>query len=277
MLKAGFITVLLFFLYGCAVERNDYSYGYYTGIKNPRVTRDPVPPPARSDTPATVERSVIPNSGYHHVEKGDTLYSIAWQYGHDVRDVANWNNIRAPYTIYPGDRIHVTRPTGITRKKVTPRPAPRYSPPKSTAAKRPRTESVTKRTKSTNYKGKITWQWPAKGKIISTFSARDSGKKGIDIAGRSGQRVYAAADGEIVYSGSGLRGYGKLIIIKHNDTYFSAYAHNKRLHVKEDQVVRKGQHIADMGSSETNRAMLHFEVRRNGKPVDPLRYLPKRR
>ena len=249
---------------GCT-HGSSYSYSYYTGKKNPRVKRDQ-PPQANSQARPVKGKT----TSFHIVRRGETLYSIAWQYGHDVRDVARWNRIRAPYTIYPQQKISLIPTKSYSRPK---------KPVKSTGKKVAKSTPSRVKTKSkpTIYSQKIRWQWPTKGKIIGRYSARDSGKKGLDIAGRKGQRIYAAAGGQIVYSGSGLRGYGKLIIIKHNDTYFSAYAHNSRLFVREQQKVKKGQHIADMGSSEAQRVMLHFEVRRNGKPVDPLRYLPKRR
>jgi len=250
-------------LAGCSTG-SSYSYSYYTGKKNPRVEREqPVSAPQK---PAILQGS---KKDQHIVSKGETLYSIAWQYGYDVRDIARWNRIRAPYTIYPRQKIQL-KPIKVSRSRKP------IKPSRAKPAKQSTNRAVKQSTKSKTAK-KISWQWPTKGKIIETYSARDSGKKGVDIAGRKGQRVYAAAGGQIVYSGNGLRGYGKLIIIKHNDTFFSAYAHNNRLFVKEEQKVNKGQHIADMGSSEASRVMLHFEVRRNGKPVDPLRYLPKRR
>lgn len=244
-------------LAGCT-HGSSNSYSYYTGKKNPRVKR-------QQSTAKPVEK---PNSHsrskkhHHQVKKGETLYSIAWQYGYDVRDVARWNRIRAPYTIYPQQKLRLKSPLTSAAKKTAKPHVPRVSKKQRTNPK---------------YTKKISWQWPTKGKIIGKYSARDSGKKGLDIVGKKGQRVFAAAIGQVVYSGSGLRGYGKLIIIKHNDTYFSAYAHNSRLFVTEGKKVTKGQHIADMGSSATQRVMLHFEVRRNGKPVDPLRYLPRRR
>lgn len=253
-----FLIVLL--LQGC-MAGNRYTYGYYTG-KTP---------------PATANAAELPQrlGNVHIVAKGETLYSIAFACGEDVRTVAAWNHIRPPYTIYPNQVIRLTAPP------VAP------TPPTRTVTKRPiqTTTNIRANTYSSahhNVKSKtinsqkISWQWPTKGKIISVYSAKDSGKKGLDIAGKSGQPIYAAASGVVVYSGSGLRGYGQLIIIKHNDTYFSAYAHNRRLLVKDDQKVNKGQHIADMGSTEADRPLLHFEVRRDGKPVDPMRYLPKR-
>lgn len=123
---------------------------------------------------------------------------------------------------------------------------------------------------------KLKWQWPTRGKVVSTFSIRDPGRRGIDIVGRKGQSVNAAAAGRVVYRGNGLRGYGNLIILKHNETYFSAYAHTEDVVVKENEKVKLGQRIADMGDTSSEKTKLHFEIRRNGKPVNPLRYLPKR-
>lgn len=251
---------VLLLLQGC-MPGNRYTYGYYTGKTRP--------PTSAAETPA--QRSDV-----HIVQKGETLYSIAFDIGEDVRTVADWNNIRPPYTIYPNQRIRLTPPPVVApppHQRVASKPAvitPRVVP-------KPSSQTITAAKSTTTNNQKISWQWPTNGKIISTYAAKDSGKKGIDIAGKSGQPIYAAASGQVVYSGNGLRGYGQLIIIKHNDTYFSAYAHNRRLFVKDDQKVNKGQHIADMGSTEADRPMLHFEVRRDGRPVDPLLYLPKRR
>jgi len=202
----------------------------------------------------------------HIVSKGETLYSIAWQFGHDYRTVAHWNGIRPPYTIYPGQEIRL------------------YPASTATAAEdsdndddQSETTSTTRTSSKRHFPAdtSVTWQWPVNGKILSTYSDSDPGKKGLDIGGRMGQAVYAAANGKVVYSGNGLRGYGNLIIIKHSATYFSAYAHNSKLHVKEDETVKSGQRIADMGNSGSDRVMLHFEIRRNGTPQDPLKYLPK--
>jgi lipoprotein NlpD len=251
---------VLLLLQGC-MTGNRYTYGYYTGKTRPA-------------TPITLDKPGQPTD-VHIVQKGETLYSIAFACGEDVRTVAAWNRIRPPYTIYPNQQIRLTPP---------PAPAPRaHVVNKQVTVTSPRSSVKSNVGISVNTKPtvvntqKISWQWPTNGKIISTYTAKDTGKKGIDIAGKSGQPIYAAASGLVVYSGNGLRGYGQLIIIKHNDTYFSAYAHNRRLFVKEDQKVNKGQHIADMGSTEADRPLLHFEVRRDGKPVDPLQYLPKRR
>ncbi|MCW9024509.1 MAG: peptidoglycan DD-metalloendopeptidase family protein [Gammaproteobacteria bacterium] len=213
----------------------------------------------------------------HVVRKSETLYSIAWQYGYDFRKLAQWNKIPAPYTIYPKQRIKLYKKQGEwseekTEKKAT---APQFNVSKRINNK----SAVAGHTKATAVKTtirqKVKWHWPTKGKIISHYSATDPGKKGLDIAGKMGQPVRAAASGVVVYSGNGLRGYGNLIIIKHNETYFSAYAHNQEIHVKENEKVKFGQKIADMGSTDTDKPMLHFEIRRNGKPSNPMKYLPK--
>ena len=213
----------------------------------------------------------------HTVKRGDTLYSIAWQYGKDVRILADWNNISPPYTIYPKQKIALQNPSKIKNQNT--RVAVNKSLPskkKSTRLKRRTNKNETRVAKNNSRSKRVQWRWPTDGKVISQFSASDPGRKGIDIAGRTGQAVYAAADGEVVYSGSGLRGYGELIIIKHNEAFFSAYAHNRRLLASEKKKVKKGERIADMGSTGSDQVMLHFEIRRNGVPVNPNYYLPKR-
>lgn len=207
---------------------------------------------------------------HHQVKAGETLYSIAFQYGHDPRDVASWNKIRRPYTIYPKQKLRV-KPSSRDKSAV-----------KDVAKVEPRTLSGRKITPipdNIRYvsNANLKWQWPTKGKVVSTFSIRDPGRRGIDIVGRKGQPINAAAAGRVVYRGNGLRGYGNLIIIKHNETYFSAYAHTQNVVVKEKEKVKLGQHIADMGNTSSEKTKLHFEIRRNGKPINPLRSLPKRR
>lgn len=201
---------------------------------------------------------------FHEVSAGETLYSISWQYGYDYKRVANWNGIDSPYTIYPGQRIRLRanaaparprEPQGNTRV-ITVRPS-------QTVGERPSASSSTPQ-----------WRWPTEGAVVKTFKENARGKKGIEIAGRSGQPIYAAAPGRIVYSGNGLKGYGNLVIIKHDEHYLSAYAYNSRLLVGENDTVQRGQQIAEMGSG-TNGAALHFEIRRTGRSVDPLRFLPK--
>lgn len=225
-------------------------------------------------------------SGSHIVQRGETLYQIAFRYGWDWKALAANNNLRQPFTIYPGQRISLeprsasvaravtptptTRPSSSAPVRTTPTPVP--APVKSTAQK----QSVTKKPAPTPAPAALTgWQWPAQGPLIARFQSNASLNKGIDIAGQLGQPIFSAANGTVVYAGRGLIGYGDMIIIKHDDDFLSAYAHNSRLLVKEGEQVRVGQKIAEMGSSGTDRVKLHFEIRRRGQPVDPLGYLPK--
>ena len=251
---------------------------------------------------------------HHVVKRGDTLYAIGVKYDRDYRDLARWNNLHSPYRLQIGQVVRVAPPlsrrplsedlyvdtsttqgeaatkTPVTQKPVgTPVPKPVLPSPKpaSPPAKRevvattapgtstPPPRPVALPSSSQPMPKVLTWQWPAQGRVLSRFNGKSQGKKGIAIGGKRGQIIRAAASGRVVYSGSGLRGYGKLLIIKHNEEYLSAYAHNSALHVNEGHHVSVGQHIADMGSSESDAVKLHFEIRRNGKPVDPLRYLPK--
>ena len=193
----------------------------------------------------------------YKVKKGDTLYAISWRYGMRYQTLAKNNNIHPPYHIYPGQKLTI-RPQKQVRKK----PARTLKKPVTTNKALP--------------KGRITWRWPTEGKVISTYSLSTVGRKGIDIAGNSGQDIVSAAKGTVVYSGSGLPKYGKLLIIKHNNVYLSAYAHNKTLLVQEGEQVMAGQKIATLGRTGTQQDKLHFEIRRNGKPVDPLMFLPKK-
>lgn len=216
------------------------------------------------------------------VKKGDTLYSIAFEAGLDFRNLANRNNIRSPYNIYPGQQLTLIPPqkrqvkkpsknTGQTTKKQTNQTV---DPPKKQAYGGP---VVNEKLSPTALPEKVTkWVWPTYGQLIGSFSLTENGNKGIDISNRKGAIINAAATGKVVYTGKALRGYGNLIIIKHSESYLSAYAHNDVLLVKEQQWVSAGQQIARMGSDDTGQVMLHFEIRYKGKSVDPLRYLPKR-
>ncbi|WP_250654755.1 peptidoglycan DD-metalloendopeptidase family protein [Alkalimarinus coralli] len=218
--------------------------------------------------------------GSHKVTKGDTMYSIAWRYGRDYKELADANKIPPPYVIAIGQRIRLDLKGSVpkakkksrvaTHKKTTPRKKPTKSKPTVTAKKNTRVS-----TKSKTVKG-VNWHWPHLGQIIARYSSTGNNNKGIDIAGNLGDSVFSAARGEVVYAGSGLLGYGKLIIINHNQHYLSAYAHNDQILVKEGQKIKQGQKIAEMGNTGTNRTKLHFEIRRDGKPVNPLNYLPKR-
>ena len=206
---------------------------------------------------------------HHRVKAGETLYSIAFEYGRDPRDVARWNNIRSPYIIFPKQKLRIIP---ISTDKL----------PKINNFKIESKSSIERKLLPVENKvqyvanSKLKWQWPTRGKVVSTFSIRDPGRRGIDIVGSKGQPVKAAAEGHVVYRGNGLRGYGNLIIIKHNETYFSAYAHTENVVVKESEKVKLGQTIADMSNTGSDKTKLHFEIRRSGKPVNPLRYLPKR-
>jgi len=222
------------------------------------------------------DRRVTSSPGYHRVQKGETVYSIAWMYGMDYKTLARWNKIPRPYSIYPKQ---ILRLKPKLKKRVVSKPAVIKKAPVKRSKKQYRVRKQTsKKIKPAVAEGhKVKrWIWPVKGRVIRQFSRKDSGKKGIAIAGKAGKRVVATAAGKVVYSGSGLLRYGKLIIIKHNNTYLSAYAHNRRILVKEGGVVKQGQQIAEMGQSGTDQVMLHFEIRKNGKPVNPLYFLSKK-
>lgn len=231
---------------------------------------------------------------YYKVQRGDTLYSIAFTFNQDVRRLAARNRVRRPYTIYPDQKLRIKpypkrktsakKPRTSSNKKKKPPKSANVKKPKTTASSNTKTAEKSKSRKSgksvaaqKSPSGKTRWRWPTAGQVIETFSASDPLRKGIDIAGKAGSPVLAAADGRVVYAGSGLRGYGKLIIVKHNDEFLSAYAHNRKLLVKEGVTVKSGQRIAEMGNTGTNKVKLHFEVRRDGTPVNPLHYLPKKR
>lgn len=272
---------------------------------------------------------------YYEVQKGDTLYYIAYITDRDVNDIISANKLTAPYTIFPGQKLNLwhqkyippsygkkssgegaavaiaasagaaatvsaaaaTKPPVVSgssanaksnnqkiasqkksgsssqnKKNVEQQKVKEYSQP--VTKNKPSVDKSVNKPSATPQK--ISWQWPSKGRVVSGFSSSELGNKGIDIAGNRGQSVNASADGKVVYAGNALRGYGNLIIIKHNDDYLSAYAHNDRIFVSERQSVKKGQRIASMGSSGTNSVRLHFEIRYKGKSVNPLRYLPKR-
>jgi lipoprotein NlpD len=202
------------------------------------------------------------NPDVYTVQKGDTLYAIAWRYGLDQRDLAAWNGLGSGHLIYPGQSISLKPPSG--QKSAS-------APARTTAA--PTARSAPAMPRKTTAPGD--WVWPAVGQLDSRFGEGALGGNGVDIAGRLGQQVLAASGGEVVYSGSGLIGYGKLIIIKHNEAYLSAYGHNAELLVAEGARVKTGQKIAQMGEGPGKRPVLHFEIRLDGKPVDPLRYLPR--
>lgn len=209
------------------------------------------------------------------VRKGDTLYSIARYQKLDHKQLARWNFLNPPYAIYPGKTLKLRpQPTSLARKNKDSRKKSAVKTGIKSAAKQVTPQVAA----SVSLPGKVkAWQWPAKGKLVKTFNAKDTNRKGIGIAGRKGQAIKAAASGRVVYSGNGLIHYGNLVIIKHSNSFLSAYAHNRSLLVKEGDQVRAGQNIAKMGTVESGRPRLHFEIRKSGKPINPLRYLPKRK
>jgi lipoprotein NlpD len=285
----------------------------------PPVAEAPTPTPPASEAP--IEKPVPT----HIVKRGETLASIAVQYGLDYRELAAWNNIVNPNRLETGRVLVLTAPGGAPAAsaspvttplvaagppiearplantpamKVEPRaskvpfsdrslaqmnaaesgPSPLSAEPPPivamappVAAPPPAPAAQPEKPSTATDGDDLDWMWPTKGKVVAPFT---EASKGMDIAGRKGAPVLAAASGRVVYAGAGLRGYGKLVIIKHNETWLSAYAHNDNLLVKEQQEVRKGQKIAEMGSSDTDQVKLHFEVRRQGKPVDPSKVLP---
>jgi len=215
----------------------------------------------------------MPNAKYgtvYTVQRGDTLYSIAWVIKQDFRNVAKWNGIRSPYIIHPGQRLRMYPPPKKATKKSSSGSSRSASSSSSTAKKQTKTTSYTKRAPTAKVKR---WGWPTVSRRVSARFRPSVGMDGIDISGNFGDAVYATAAGQVVYAGSGLRGYGKLIIIKHNKTYLSAYAHNETILVAEGQNVKAGKKIGKMGGSGKGRATLHFEIRKDGKPVNPAKYL----
>lgn len=221
--------------------------------------------------------------GTHVVKSGETLYGIAWRYGRDYRELGDANGIRPPWNLRAGQVLRLDR-KGTIRHAAKSSPPPRMpaaTAPTSAgkAASRPpsRTPSSTpSRNTGSQMVANINWRWPHAGTVIAKYSTSGKVNKGIDIVGNPGDAVKAAADGNVVYAGNGLLGYGNLIIVNHNENYLSAYAHNRKILVQEGEDVKAGQVIAELGSSGTDRPMLHFEIRKNGNPVDPSRYLPRR-
>jgi len=247
--------------------------------------RAPAPVETRGSSPKVTAQSVVPapetvkvmpgaenagKPGYYTVQRGDTLTRIALDHGHSWRDLASWNSLPNAHLIEVGQVLRVASPSATVESSgVVVQPlgvsAEAATAPKPVATPTP--------APSANDEG-LGFAWPASGSVIGGFD--EAKNKGLDIGGKAGDPVQAAADGQVVYAGAGLRGYGNLIILKHNNTFLTAYAHNQALLVKEDQKVRKGQKIAEMGKTDADRVKLHFEIRRQGKPVDPAKYLPAR-
>ena len=261
-------------------------------------------PKLRPVVPVTTE---VPRDerGFYTVKRGDTLLRIALDYGQHYRDLVTWNKLADPNDIKVDQVLRVVPPENVVGVHTMPVVAPPPSEPRTVQPPVPRKSSPKgdKRAYSDSalaeLRGdgaakvavadkiiapgavanatdddKLSWMWPSEGKIVATF---DEGKnKGIDIAGRAGQQVMAAGTGKVMYAGSGIRGYGNLVIVKHSNSLLSAYAHNRSIMVKEGQNVSRGQVIAEMGDSDSDSVKLHFEIRQQGKPVDPSKFLPKR-
>jgi lipoprotein NlpD len=258
-------------------------------------------PAAPAPTPTTETPKVLPGAenagkpGYYTVRPGDTLIRVGLETGQNWRDLQRWNGLDNPDRIEVGQVLRVLPPgqdpgAATVRAVTPPRPVDKPASDSKPLPPAAGTSSVVPMPVPVPVPAPVTpapaaaaasqgdddlnWIWPAQGAVVAAFD--DSRNKGVAIGGRAGDPVIAAADGRVVYAGSGLRGYGNLVIIKHNDTFLTAYAHNQALLVREDQAVRRGQKIAEMGSTDADRVQLHFEIRRRGKPVDPARYLPNR-
>jgi lipoprotein NlpD len=250
--------------------------------------------PNATKTPAKMVAGVdnTGKPGFYSVKSGDTLIRIGMDNGQSWRDIARWNNIENPNLIETGQVLRVAppeetgvvvRPVASTNVVTSPAPANAASaqapaanaavkPPVSAASAPNASSSANNVATADAAEEAVSFQWPTRGNVLAGFD--EVKNKGVDIAGKAGDPVLAAADGKVVYAGSGLRGYGNLVIIKHNNTYLTAYAHNQSLLVKEDQAIKRGQKIAEMGNSDADQVKLHFEIRRQGKPVDPAKYLP---
>lgn len=261
------------------------------------------PAPVDEQSNAMVKRQ-LNSDGTYYVRSGDTLYAIAFGYGLDPMSIAKWNDISRPYVIYPGQRLQLSAPAGqhggsdrssdvtISTVKTPAQTTTRTvsSPPKSSPAQTSQVKStptksepvpsVSKTTKSTTLASKSadpkSWKWPTRGRVLRGYVAGNPARNGLDIAGQEGQTIIASSGGQVVYSGNGLIGYGELIIIKHSEKMLSAYAHNKVRLVNEGEQVSSGQKIAEMGRNTSDEQLLHFEIRSQGKPVNPLIYLPKK-
>lgn len=226
--------------------------------------------------------------GYYTVKAGDTLIRIGLEDGQGWKDIARWNNLDNANLIEVGQVLRVAPPsaTAATETGVVARPVASSAVVPASAASTPKPAASaavavpapipapTSAAAAASSEDDVPFIWPASGTLLAGFD--EARNKGYDISGKAGDPVLAAADGRVVYAGAGLRGYGNLVILKHNNTFLTAYAHNQALLVKEDQTVRRGQKIAEMGSTDADRVKLHFEIRRQGKPVDPVRYLPAR-
>ena len=265
----GSVVLAGFILAGCSTQAN----------------RAPVEDRGQSSSSSSVDSKPLPGAenagkpGYYTIKPGDTLIKVGLEHGQSWKDIARWSNLDNPNVIEVGQVVRVVPPgrdvasssSSSSGRGVAPVVVGSGSTAANSTTPAPTPTPTTPAAKGAD---DVDFIWPASGSLIAGFD--ESRNKGYDISGKAGDPVIAAADGRVVYAGAGLRGYGNLIILKHNNTYLTAYAHNQSLLVKEDQSVKKGQKIAEMGSTDADRVKLHFEVRRQGKPVDPSRYLPSR-
>jgi lipoprotein NlpD len=264
-------------LAGCATPRSPAPVEDRSVAARPPVTAPaPVPEPAKAPGSENAGKP-----GFYTVKPGDTMIRVGLETGQNWKDIVKWNNLDNPNVIEVGQVLRVAPPSAEPGVATRPVAAPRVEarPLDSRAASAPAgapapATSAPVPTPPRDADDDLNWQWPASGALLAPF---EEGKaKGLTIGGKAGDPVLAAAEGRVVYAGSGLRGYGNLVILKHNNTYLTAYAHNQSLAVKEDQMVRRGQKIAEMGSSDSDRVQLHFEIRKQGKPIDPAKLLPPR-
>lgn len=287
--RFALLTILIGLVAGCSTTSRQAPVVERAAI--PAQTR---PAPVRADdTPRHDER------GMYTVRKGDTLLRIAFDFGQNYRDLVSWNNLTDPDDIKVGQVLRVNGPGGERAASVQTQPVPMppaAAVPRKTEPrvdKKPVTDGAVADTRAgvpavtpavpaapaapaaaNGDDARLSWMWPSEGRVIATFD--DGRNKGLDIAGKAGQPVVAAGSGKVMYAGSGIRGYGNLVIVKHSNSLLSAYAHNRKIVVKEGDNVTRGQLIAEMGDSDADLVKLHFEIRQQGKPVDPTRFLPVR-
>ena len=290
--RLALLTILIGLVAGCSTTSRQAPI-----VERP-VAHAPVrPAPARAEEPAKQDER-----GMYTVRKGDTLLRIAFDFGQNYRDLVTWNNLANPDDIKVGQVLRVTGPEGERTANIQTQPVPMppsSTPPRKTdprADKKPYSEGAVADTRPGGTsapattapavtppvtapagaadEARLSWMWPTDGRVVATFD--DGRNKGLDIAGKMGQQVVAAGAGKVMYAGSGIRGYGNLVIVKHSNSLLSAYAHNRKIVVKEGDNVGKGQLIAEMGDSDADAVKLHFEIRQQGKPVDPTRFLPAR-
>ena len=266
-LSAALICVLLV---GCAQK------GRVAPVEFRSVTVDPELEQRSASGMRLMNPGPVPD-GFYRVKRGDTLASIALEHGLDWREMAQWNQITDPNLIDVGQVLRIRDPKlRLATKKPAPAPqAQAVQPTAPSSAAKPADAATSQAPAAAQASPAATgWRWPSNGQVVSQFS--EGGRKGIAIAGAPGEAVFAAEGGKVVYAGNGLRGYGNLVIVKHDNDLLSAYAHNRSILVKEGQLVKRGQQIAELGMTDADKPMLHFEIRKAGKPVDPLGYLPNR-